>query len=244
MESLEKMKNFVLKNVVSIASISFAIIVLAFSVLYVYFHKCKECPICESSVSLEEKFTNKDVENEIETFKVDVKGAVKNPGVYEVVENFTVSDAINMAGGTNKDGVTTNINLAKKLAPEMVIYVFTKSELKERESKNEVVCEIPKCECEEIVVANEIETTNQTSINSNSSNSQSNSSSIDSNGLISINTDSVEELMRLDGIGESKAKSIIEYRHEHGNFKSIDEIMNVSGIGEKAFEKIKDKIKI
>lgn len=244
MESLEKMKNFVLKNVVSIASISFAIIVLAFSFLYVYFHKCKECPICESSVSLEEKFTNKDVENEIETFKVDVKGAVKNPGVYEVVENSTVSDAINMAGGTNKDGVTTNINLAKKLASEMVIYVFTKSELKERESKNEVVCEIPKCECEEIVVAKEIETTNQNSINSNSSNSQSNSSSIDINGLISINTDSVEELMRLDGIGESKAKSIIEYRHEHGNFKSIDEIMNVSGIGEKAFEKIKDKIKI
>ena len=85
MESLEKMKNFVLKNVVSIASISFAIIVLAFSVLYVYFHKCKECPICESSVRKKKKFTNKDVEVYIDMVE-KLLGA--NPGTMSFISTL------------------------------------------------------------------------------------------------------------------------------------------------------------
>lgn len=250
MEGLEKIKDFVFKNWISIIFFLIALVSVMFSFFYVYSHKCKECPICESKGKIETNLTGNEEDKKIETFRVDVKGAVKEPGVYEVVENSTVSDAISMAGGTSKDGITSNINLAKKLTPEMVIYVFTKSEFKEKQSKNEIVCEVPKCECEEIVVNKEIETTNETSINNSSQNGgNSHSNTNDSSNqlgdnLISINTNSIEELMTLDGIGEAKAKSIIDYRREHGNFKSIDEIMNVSGIGEKAFEKIKDKIKI
>ena len=58
---------------------------------------------------------------------------------------------------------------------------------------------------------------------------------------ISINTATLDELMTLSGIGESKANKIIEYRNKN-SFKAIEEIMNVKGIGEKIFEKIKDKI--
>ncbi len=50
--------------------------------------------------------------------------------------------------------------------------------------------------------------------------------------------------MTLNGIGESKAQAIIDYRDEIGGFKSVDDITNVSGIGEKTLEKIKDKISI
>ena len=62
--------------------------------------------------------------------------------------------------------------------------------------------------------------------------------------LIIINTATQEELTSLTGIGESKAKSIIKYREENGNFKSIEDIMKVSGISENLFAKIKENITV
>jgi len=60
--------------------------------------------------------------------------------------------------------------------------------------------------------------------------------------LVNINTDNPKELESLDGIGESIAQRIIDYRREHGNFEVIEDIMRVSGIGKKKFEAIKDSI--
>ena len=50
--------------------------------------------------------------------------------------------------------------------------------------------------------------------------------------------------MTLTGIGESKALNIIEYRTTISKFNTIEDIMKVSGIGESAFEKIKENITI
>ncbi len=61
---------------------------------------------------------------------------------------------------------------------------------------------------------------------------------------VNINTASVEELQKIDGIGPSKAKAIINYRDENGPFSSIEEIQNVSGIGEKSFERMKNEISV
>lgn len=66
----------------------------------------------------------------------------------------------------------------------------------------------------------------------------------DKKNIININFATKEELMNLPGIGEAKAKSIIEYRESNGLFKEIDEIKNISGIKENAFDKIKDLITI
>lgn len=65
-----------------------------------------------------------------------------------------------------------------------------------------------------------------------------------STNIININTANAEQLTSLTGIGEAKAKAIIEYRNVNGAFKSIDDIMEVSGIGESVFVKIKDHITI
>ncbi len=61
-------------------------------------------------------------------------------------------------------------------------------------------------------------------------------------GKININTATKEELMELNGIGEARAQSIIDYRETYGGFSNIEEIMNISGIKEAAFSKIKDDI--
>ena len=60
---------------------------------------------------------------------------------------------------------------------------------------------------------------------------------------ISLNTASQKELMTLPGIGESKAKSIIEYRQKT-KFTTIEDIKNVSGIGEALYDSIKDDITV
>lgn len=63
-------------------------------------------------------------------------------------------------------------------------------------------------------------------------------------GLININTASLDELMSLKGIGETKAQAIIDYRETYGLFPNINSLTNVSGIGEKTLSKIADKITV
>lgn len=66
----------------------------------------------------------------------------------------------------------------------------------------------------------------------------------ETNGPVNINTASVEQLMTLNGIGDVKAKAIVNYRNENGSFSSVDELLNVSGIGEKTLEKIRAYITV
>ena len=63
-------------------------------------------------------------------------------------------------------------------------------------------------------------------------------------GLVNINTASLDELKTLPGIGDMKAEAIIAYREEFGNFTSVEDIMNVSGIKDSSYERIKDFIKV
>lgn len=54
---------------------------------------------------------------------------------------------------------------------------------------------------------------------------------------VNINTaDAATIAENLKGIGEAKAKAIIEYRKANGGFKSVDELTAVKGIGEKTVD--------
>ncbi len=85
--------------------------------------------------------------------------------------------------------------------------------------------------------------TTETGVNLSTSNVN-NAESTGSDSLkVNINTATAEELdEKLNGIGPTTAKKIIDYRTKIGKFSDIEEIKNVSGIGEKTFEKFKDMI--
>ena len=89
---------------------------------------------------------------------------------------------------------------------------------------------------------NQNEITNDACIEDNSTTST--SKVIDGSIKVSINTATLEELMQLPGIGETKAKAIIEYRNKVGSFKNIEELKEVNGIGDSTFDDIKENITI
>ena len=60
--------------------------------------------------------------------------------------------------------------------------------------------------------------------------------------MININTANAETLMQLPGIGEVRAKAIVEHRSQYGDFEKIEDIMNVKGIKNGIFHKISNLI--
>lgn len=246
MKNFEYIKDILKRNIIGIAGVLFGVVSLSISIgLYMYDKKNfdKECEAIANEVQTSDVIeqTEEPAKTEVKTVKVDIKGAVKKPGVYELEETNTVMDALTKAGGLTSKGTSINVNLSKRLKDEMVIYFFTKAEIEARKTVNEVVCEVPKCECETIVVE---ECTSNNNTNTNSTDKKEDTPKEETNKKVSINTGSLEELTTLNGIGEAKAKSIIEYREKNGPFKALEDIKNVSGIGEAAFEKIKDNIEL
>ena len=66
------------------------------------------------------------------------------------------------------------------------------------------------------------------------------SGSSTADGLVSINTGLLEDLMSLDGVGESTANKIISARP----YESLDDLMDVSGIGEVTYNNIVPRISL
>ncbi|MBP2100141.1 helix-hairpin-helix domain-containing protein [Enterococcus rivorum] len=145
---------------------------------------------------------------------VDVKGAVKNPGMYEVQGAMRVWDVVGLAGGVKENADTKQVNFSQRISDQMVIYIPV---------HGEVLPEILK------EVSNE---NNQDKENNSTMNK------------IDLNKASETELQALTGVGGKKAQEIIRYREQKGGFKSVEDLKNISGIGEKTFEKLKDQITV
>lgn len=171
----------------------------------------------------------KEMTEEITNYTIDIKGAIKNPGVYTIDSNSNVNDVIKLAGGLTKEADTSLINLAKKVTDEMVIIVYTKEEVKNSNLVNTVIKVVEKeCVCPNI----ENDGCLNTEVQDNITNKE-------DGKLININTATKEELLTISGIGESKANNIIKYRETNGKFNSIEDIKNVDGIGDNLYETIK-----
>lgn len=203
--------------------ISVTLFLFLIYIVYEFIFQKEEKVIAKETV-IEEKVEVKETVKD--TYKVDIKGQVVKPGVYEIDANARVIDVINLAGGLKKDANTDFLNLSKKVEDGSVIWIYTKKEIESLKKTKTVIEYIEKeCNCPDV--------SNSACVDRESS----------SSNKININTASLEELTKLTGIGESKAKLIIEYRTQKP-FEKIEDIKNVSGIGESAYEKIKDSITV
>lgn len=137
----------------------------------------------------------------IEKICVYVVGEVNLPGVFEVDYGMRIYELIELAGGKTENADVSRINLAKILEDEEKVTIPKKVIIEESESILEGT-------------------------------------------VININSASVEKLSTLNGIGKSTAEKIVKYRNENGYFNSIEDLMNVSGIGESKFNNIKDDIEV
>lgn len=236
------MKEFDIKKIILKHSKKILIVITAIIVTCIFFFNNNTKLENNEVTEIEQRTEFKTIEkNEVveEKVTIDIKGAIKKPGVYTIEKDKRVIDAIELAGGLLENADNSVINLSKKLKEEMVIIIYTKDEIKEMlkgDTSVKVVekeCICPKLENDACI--ENIKTTNSDDNNENKDNI---------NYPISINEATVEELMNLPGIGESKAKTIVEYRTENGLFEKIEDIMNITGIGEKLFEQIKEYITI
>lgn len=150
---------------------------------------------------------------------VHVDGAVKSPGLYALqMANPRVNDAIQIAGGLTEDANGQGINLASPVEDGQKIYIPKKGE--------EAPPEIP-----------------QPEQNKATNNKQTNTKR-DKKTVVDINRATVEELTKLQGVGEGLAQRIVADRQKNGPFKTTEDLMRVSGIGQKKFDQLKDNIRV
>ena len=209
-----------IKNKIVITITLVVVCIISFISIYLYNNNGESM---ESIALNEEPLKQNNITEVEEPLTVEIKGAVINPGVYKLKSGSRVIDVVNLAGGFNEWANTRYINLSKKVTDEMSIIIYTNEEVTSFKQNNLIVIEEP-CECPEIK--------NDACLKD-----------ITDNNLISINDSSMEDLLKIPGIGESKAKAIIEYREEN-KFNKIEDILNVSGIGQKLFDAIKEYIKV
>ncbi|MEB7461332.1 helix-hairpin-helix domain-containing protein [Staphylococcus succinus] len=149
-------------------------------------------------------------EHNIDSVFVDIKGAVKHPNVYEMKSTDRVKQLLDKAVVT-KNADLNKVNLAEKLSDQKLIYIPEKGESEKGIFNN----------------------------HNNLDNSKNNTSrSMTANDTLNLNQVTETELLSIPGIGPMKAKSIIEYREEHGSFDSVEQLKEIKGIGDKTFEKL------
>lgn len=151
--------------------------------------------------------------------KVDIKGEVKAPGVYEIKKESRVTDLIKLAGGVTDAADLDATNLSEKLKDEECVVIYKKGEKDKIQNL-------------------------QGNVTSPTVSSSTVTASTTKKSIINLNIATKEELKTLTGIGDVKADAIIKYREENGGFKTVEELTKVGGIGEKTLSKFIDMVDI
>lgn len=189
----------------------------------------KEKPLAGSSLlqSAQGAVTSKAAQ--AKTVRVQVSGAVLEPGIYDVPASCRVEEAIAAAGGLMENADRERVNLVRKVRDGMQIRVpVQKAERTSRTQRKSAQAKSG---------LGESASGKSGSVKAGSGRNNSIMQSV------RINSASAGELQQLPGIGPALAKRIVETR-SRGRFASVEDLLRVPGIGKAKLAKLRDYVEV
>lgn len=188
----------------------------------------KEKPLAGSSLqSVQSAVTSKAAQ--VKTVRVQVSGAVLEPGIYDLPANCRVEEAIAAAGGLTENADSERVNLVRKVRDGMQIRVPVQKAARTNRTQSKSA-----------QAKSGLGESASGKSSSAKAGSGRNSSMMQS---VRINSASAGELQQLPGIGPALAQRIIEIR-SRGRFSSADDLLRVPGIGKAKLAKLRDYVEV
>lgn len=185
--------------------------------------KAKTLPVSSLPQSAQGAVTSKAAQ--VKTVRVQVSGAVLEPGIYDVPASCRVEEAIAAAGGLTENADSERVNLVRKVRDGMQIRVpVQKAARTSRMQRKNAQAKSGLCE----------------SASGKYGSAKSGSGMMQS---VRINSAGVSELQQLPGIGPALAQRIVETR-KGGRFTSADDLLRVPGIGKAKLAKLRDYVEV
>lgn len=189
----------------------------------------KEKPLAGSSLLQSAQGAVASKAAQAKTVRVQVSGAVLEPGIYDVPASCRVEEAIAAAGGMTENADSERVNLVRKVRDGMQIRVpvqkaarTSRTQRKSAQAKSGLGESASK------------------KYGSAKAGSGRNSSMMQS---VRINSASAGELQQLPGIGPALAQRIVETR-SRGRFTSADDLLRVPGIGKAKLAKLRNYVEV
>lgn len=189
--------------------------------------KAKTLPVSSLPQSAQGAVTSKAVQQK--TVRVQVSGAVLEPGIYDVPASCRVEEAISAAGGLTENADSERVNLVRKVRDGMQIRVPVKKAARTSRTQRK------SAQAKSGLGAS---TTKKSS--STRAGTEKNNSAVQ---IVRINSASARELQQLPGIGPALAQRIVETRNS-GRFTSADDLLRVPGIGKAKLAKLRDYVEV
>lgn len=163
------------------------------------------------------------------TVRVQVSGAVLEPGIYDLPANCRVEEAIAVAGGLTENADSERVNLVRKVRDGMQIRVPVQKAARTNSTQRK------KAQAKSGLGESASEKSSSAKAGSGR-----NSSMMQS---VRINSASAGELQQLPGIGPALAQRIVETRSS-GRFNSAEDLLRVPGIGKAKLAKLRAYVEV
>ena len=163
------------------------------------------------------------------TVRVQVSGAVLEPGIYDVPANCRVEEAIAAAGGLTENADSERVNLVRKVRDGMQIRVPVQKAARTSRTQRKSA---------QATAGYSASSTKKGG--STRAGAEKNNSAVQ---IVRINSASAGELQQLPGIGPALAQRIVETRNS-GRFTSAEDLLRVPGIGKAKLAKLRDYVEV